>query len=183
MAMANPNPLSKSQNVDAAGATNDHSREQDMSPAQALRLAWIWWLSLLLAPCLLFLVVVWASLLGMMPDPKPAVAIGFSIASLVWLLIAVPGAFVLRNYCFKSYWEGRTVEPRSYVRGMLTIWVAPEIGGLLALVGCMASGQWMPCLLPAAVAFVLFTPFWPSGRAMVDPVGATDDDEVFRHPR
>jgi len=153
-----------------------------MSPGQALRLAWMWWVALLLIPFFVFVGGLWVLTLTEGAQ-RPAVAYGFFVASLVWMLVTVPGAFVLRNYCFKAYWAGRTVEPRSYLRGMLTIWLAPEIGGLLALVGVLLGRMWMPGLLPAAVAFMLFTPFWPNGRAMVATVGATEDDEVFRHPR
>ena len=171
-------------NPDSWSSANDNgpTGPDEMTPGQALRQAWLWWLALLLIPFFVFIGVVWVLSLTE-AEPRPSVSLGFFIASLVWMLVTVPGAFVLRNYCFKAYWEGRTVEPRSYVRGMLTIWLAPEVGGLLALLGVLLSRTWMPGLLPAAVAFMLFTPFWPTGRAMTEPVGMAEDDEVFRHPR
>lgn len=156
---------------------------EPLSSDDALRLAWIWWLALLLIPFVVFIVVVWLFMAGLTPAARPAVGLGFFVASLLWLLVTVPAAFMLRNYVFRAYWENQPVSPRSYLRGMLTIWLAPEIGGLIALAGCWASGEWMPNLLPAAVAFVLFTPFWPTGRAMYEPVGHEEDDEYFRYPR
>jgi len=155
---------------------------EDMTPQRALTLAWAWWIVLLLIPFVLFLITM-AALVSREDPGSDALSMGFFLASLLWLRTAIPGAFVLRSHCFKSYWQGRTVEPRSYLRGMVTVWLAMEIGGLIALTGCLVSGQLLPGLMSAAVAFMLFTPFWPSGHAMTDPVGAVDDDEVFRHPR
>lgn len=154
-----------------------------MTPEKALRLAWIWWTVLLLTPAALFVIVVWALVFGEAGEAQPALGQAFFFASSLWLLLAMPAAFLLRHHVFKSYWEGRTVDPASYLKGMLTIWLAPEVGGIIALLGVLLSRELLPGLLPAAVAFMLFTPFWPSGRAMVETVGASDDDEVFRHPR
>lgn len=175
--------MSHAQSQPEPTLSRDDEPDRELTPGQALRQAWLWWFVLLVVPFLVFMGVLWTRTLGVAPTPRPMLADVFFVVSLVWMLLTVPGAFLLRNYCFRSYWEGRTVEPRSYVRGMLTIWLATEIGGLLALLGCAISGTWMPCLLPAALAFMLFTPFWPTGRAMVDPVGMAEDDEVFRHPR
>jgi len=59
-----------------------------------------------------------------------------------------------------------------------------EVGGLLALAGCLVTQSLSPSLLPALVAFILFIPFWPSGRAMTTPCGAGDDDpENYVEPR
>ena len=147
----------------------------------ALRQAWLWWLLFLLAPFVLFLgalLVIGAS----EREPSPTLGNTFFMVSLLWL-ITVPGAFALRSYCFRAYFEGRPVEPRSYLRGMVTVWLSMEIGGLLALIGCLVSNTLMPCLLPAAVYFVLFTPFWPSGHAMEETTGREDDEQLFHYPR
>jgi hypothetical protein len=67
---------------------------------------------------------------------------------------------------------------------MLSVWLMMEVGGLLALVGCLVTQSLLPNLLPALVAFILFIPFWPSGRAMTTPCGADDDDpENYAEPR
>lgn len=159
-----------------------HGEAEEMTPERALRLAWIWWTVLLLLPAALFVVVMWALVFGVAPS-RPGVALTTFLLSLVWLLIATPVAFLLRHHVFRAYWEGHTVDPRSYLKGMITIWLAPEIGGIIALLGVLLSGELLPGVLPAAVAFILFAPFWPSGRAMVEARGASDDDQVFRHPR
>lgn len=164
-------------------AQGDRGNHRGMTPERALRLAWIWWLTLLLIPFVVFIAIVWLHIAGAVPPERPTLGMVFFGAALIWLLVMVPATFTLRNYVFREYWQGRPVEPGSYLRGMLTIWLAPEIGGLIALAGVLVSGQWMPCLLPAAAAFVLFTPFWPTGRAMFDPVGDKEDEEFFRYPR
>lgn len=153
-----------------------------MSMDRALRLAWIWWTVFLLTPAAVFVVVMWSLVFGTGAE-RETLGLVFFVASLVWLLFATPLAFLLRHHVFRSYWEGRTVDPESYLKGMITIWIAPEVGGIIALVGVLLSGSLLPNLLPAAVAFMLFAPFWPSGRAMVEARGLSDDDEVFRHPR
>lgn len=163
-------------------ATNPREGDREMTAQQALRKAWGIWLAMLLIPFVVFIALLWSLLWGEL-QPEGRLAVGFFWASMVWLLFAVPGAFILRNNMFKAYWNGETVDPTTYLRGMITIWLAPEIGGLLALIGCWISGTLLPGLFPAAIAFMLFTPFWPTGRAMSDPVGQADDDEIFRHPR
>jgi len=147
----------------------------------ALRRAWLWWVGLLLAPFVVFLAVLFI-LMGTDGTPRPGVANVFFMVSLLWLAVTVPLAFALRSYCFRAFWEGRPVEPSSYVRGMVTVWLSMEIGGLLALIGCLASFTLMPCMLPAAVAFMLFTPFWPHGNAMEAPEPPTDDEQLYHEP-
>jgi hypothetical protein len=102
---------------------------------------------------------------------------------MAYLAVAVPAAFFWRSREFKAYWQGHCVSPNRYLRGMLILWLTIEIGGIMALIGCFVSGSLLPNLLPAMVAFMLFTPFWPSGRAMTNPVGNDDDFEVYEEPR
>ncbi|MEX0652894.1 MAG: hypothetical protein WD534_00280 [Phycisphaeraceae bacterium] len=157
-----------------------------MTVDRALRLAWIWWTVFLLTPAALFVIAMWWLVFAVGEEGAAEHRLlgdVFFIASCIWLLVVTPAAFLLRYHLFKSYYEGRPVDPASYLKGMLTIWLAPEIGGIIALLGVLLSGSLLPGLLPAAVAFMLFTPFWPSGQAMVARVGAEDDEQVFRRPR
>ena len=150
---------------------------------QALSLAWASWFILLAIPALLFLAVMW-TFIG---DETHADQAGSPNAgsSSAWrtCAVAVPAAFFWRSREFKAYWEGNCVSPNRYLRGMLILWLTIEIGGVMALVGCFVTGSLLPNLLPAMVAFMLFTPFWPSGRAMTHPVGNDDDFEVYEEPR
>jgi hypothetical protein len=102
---------------------------------------------------------------------------------MIYLGIAVPGAFFWRSHYFKNYWAGKVVKPRDYFKGMFIIWLSMEIGGILALIGCLISNSLVPNILPALVAFMLFTPFWPTGRAMTNPMGNDPDSEIYEHPR
>jgi hypothetical protein len=99
------------------------------------------------------------------------------------MALVVPAAIFLRSYIFKAYWAGDTVHPKSYLKGMLGVWATIEIGGVLALVGCLVSHSLLPNLLPALVAFMLFTPLWPSGLAMVRHCGNQDDPSEYKEPR
>jgi len=147
----------------------------------ALRRAWAWWLALLVIPFVFFLSLLLYLSLG--PVKDPFIARAFFVASVVWLGIAVPISFFIRARYFKDYWAGGLTKPADYLRGSLSVWVTIEIGGLISLIGCFMSNSLTPNVLPAVVAFVLFTPFWPSGEAMTHALGAEDDPEIMRHPR
>ena len=156
---------------------------RQLNPAQALKIAWLAWITLLALPALVFLAVLWRFLDDETLPADPALAQRWFLACMGYLAIAVPAAFFWRSREFKAYWDGQVVSPNRYLRGMLTIWIATEIGGLMALIGCFVTESMLPNLLPAMVAFILFTPFWPSGRAMTHPVGADDDFESYEEPR
>jgi len=48
----------------------------------------------------------------------------------------------------------------------------------------IATNSLLPNLLPALVAFMLFLPLWPSGRAMIcSQRGNSDDPETYEEPR
>ena len=153
-----------------------------LTPGQALKIAWASWIALLALPALLFLAVMW-QLLDDDSAGNHLLAQKWFIVSMVYLAIAVPVAFFMRSRDFRDYYQGKVVSAGSYLRGMLTVWFACEIGGVIALVGCLVTRTLLPNLLPALVAFILFTPFWPSGRAMTHPVGNDDDFEIYEEPR
>jgi hypothetical protein len=158
------------------------SRTQ-LTPGQALRIAWISWLVLLAIPALTFLFVMW-SMIGNEGIPGDlAAGERWFLACMIYLALAVPAAFFWRSREFKCYWDGCVVSPKNYLKGMLIVWLTLEVGGLVALAGCMVTNSMTPNVLPALVAFILFTPFWPSGRAMTNPVGNDDDFEIYEEPR
>ena len=131
----------------------------------------------------MMLVVMWTLLDDESPVKDPAFAHQWFLTCMAFLAVAVPAAFFWRSREFKSYWDGQPVTPSHYLKGMLIVWLTLEVGGLMALAGCLMTGSLLPNLLPAMVAFILFTPFWPSGRAMTHPVGNDDDFEVYEEPR
>src|SRR5688500_4748457 len=157
-----------------AAAVPAQVRTDSMTRGQALRLAWVCWLMLLAIPALMFLVVLWQFIDDETTPRDPAMAQRWFLGCMAFLAIFVPASFFLRSREFKGYWSGECVSPASYLKGMLSVWLTMEIGGLLALAGCLVTGSLLPNLLPALVAFILFIPFWPSGRAMTTPCCADD---------
>ncbi len=155
----------------------------ELSPGQALRIAWCCWLMLLSIPALVFLIVMWRMMDGDVSGLDGIASERWFLVTMAYLAIAVPSSFFLRSHVFKAYWSGQCVQPRNYLKGMLTVWLAIEIGGIMALMGCLMTDSLLPNLLPAMVAFMLFIPFWPSGRAMTRPCGAADDPEEYEEPR
>lgn len=149
---------------------------------RALNRAWACYLVLLACPFVVFLSLI----LYLSRDPNPVLAgeaQTWFVIEMVWMGVAVPASFFVRSRLFKAYWMGGVVTPRNYLAGMLVVWIALETCGLLSLLVCFLTHTLIPNILPALLAFMLFTPFWPSGQAMVSAVGGEDDSEVFRHPR
>jgi hypothetical protein len=168
--------------MDAVAAVSARDRSE-LTPGRALRIAWLSWLSLAAIPFLLFIVVVLTLTANGSRPGNRALAERWFLFSMLYLALAVPCSFFLRSYVFKAYWAGEVVSPKNYLTGMLTIWMTIVAGGILALIGCWLSDSLLPNLLPALVAFMLFIPFWPSGRAMTRRVGNDDDPEHYEEPR
>jgi hypothetical protein len=151
----------------------------------ALSIAWWTWCALLALPCVLFLAVVWTLM-----DLESTTTAADQHLSHVWFIvvmaymaIGVPAAFFWRSRMFRGYWAGDIVSPKDYLMGMVTIWIALEIGGVMALLGCIVSGTLLPNLLPALLAFMLFTPLWPNGHSMTRPLHNERDPADYEDPR
>jgi hypothetical protein len=159
-------------------------RSEQITAELALRIAWISWLTMLAIPFVLFIAAVWIAM------GDDGIGRTFGTESRAWfyvavayLITAVPVSFFFRSHVFKAYWTGECVSPRNYLRGMLAMWLTIEVGGIIALLGCIATKSLLPNLMPALVAFMLFTPLWPSGRAMVRHCGSQEDPEMYEEPR
>jgi len=153
-----------------------------MSVAAAIRLAWACWLVLLVLPFFVFLYVLWTLGNSEAPTHSPQGEYWFK-AAMLYLLLVVPASFFWRGRVFKAYWSGQPVSPANYLSGMLAVWIALALGGILSLLGCLADKHLLPSLLPALVAFMFFVTLWPSGRAMVGTVGDQHDPAVYEEPR
>jgi hypothetical protein len=70
-----------------------------------------------------------------------------------------------------------------YLLGMLSVWVALNISGLIALLGCLATRTLLPNLLPAILGFGLFCVLWPNGHAMSRPLASEQDGADYEEPR
>ncbi len=158
--------------------------ESHLTAATALRYAWISWLTFLLLPFFLFLYVL-VNLTDIDENATRHLASAqiWFVVSMAYMAIVVPGAIFWRSRLFKPYWQGNTVSPNHYLKGMFLVWLSLEIGGLVSLTGCLVNHSLQPNLLPALVAFMLFTPLWPSGRAMTRHTGHLDDPEKYEEPR
>lgn len=141
-------------------------RRRYAEASRDIRAAWTWWWTMLLAP--------WAAvLMGAMmyslhggPDWTRATGVFFGVAT-VWIAGVAPGAMVLRSHCLRAMWRGRSLPADRYLRGMLTIWWALEIGILIAVTGALSTRTVLPCLMPAAVAWVWLAVLAPSDRAVM----------------
>lgn len=132
---------------------------------EAVVAAWAWWGTLIAVPIVVAGLGAWVlgPLEGVSTQLRGTV---FAVAAGLWVLGAGPAAFVLRSHCFRAAWQGRGVEPARYLRGVLTAWAAWEVGALLSVVGCLASGAWLPCALPGVLALMALVALPPSGRAV-----------------
>jgi hypothetical protein len=154
-----------------------------MSVSMALKIAWGCWIVLLVVPFGIFLALVWRlGVVEKMGAPPVGAGQGWFLAMSAYLLLVVPGSFFWRGHVFKAYWSGHPVAPGKYLEGMVSIWVALEVGGILSLVGCCVSNAMLPSLLPALIAFMFFVSMWPSGRAMFRRVGNHGDASIYEEP-
>jgi hypothetical protein len=164
--------------------TNMAAKESaGISAGTAIRLAWIIWLILLAIPFLLFLNVAWTLSAGETAAKLVNGSQAWFLTASVYLLVVVPVSFFWRGHVFKAYWSGKTVAPGKYLFGMVSVWMALEIGGIFSLIGCKVNESLLPNLLPALVAFMFFVTLWPSGRAMVRTVGGQEDPQFYEEPR
>jgi len=152
-----------------------------LSVATAIRIAWVTWIALLILPFLVFLAMIWQTTIVPTSEVSEK-GIGWFLASCLYLLLVVPTSFFWQSHVFKSYYTGETVAPGQYLFGKLSVWIALEVGGLFALVGCFVNNSPLPNLLPALMAFMFFVTFWPNGRAMVRHVGNSEDPGTYEEP-
>lgn len=106
-----------------------------------------------------------------------------SAMALVAVLPTLAG-FVHR-YIFQHRRTDRgTVTPEGYVLASLTLWAAISVAGIWSVVGCLASGEMIPHVLPLFIAMFLLLGMWPTGKAMVKPrsLESEDDTEILHIP-
>jgi hypothetical protein len=167
----------------ASRGAADSSQSRELTPQAASRYAWWTWLTLLLAPFLLFLFVAYRLMDETGTARNHSNSTAWFIGTMAYLAVVTPLAIFYRSRAFAAYWRGEPVAPRDYLRGNLAVWLALETGGILALVGCLMTDSLLPCMLAAMAAFMFFVPFWPSGTAMVRPVGDQEDTGRYEEPR
>ena len=121
--------------------TDSKGRVQ-LQPVDAIKAGWRSWITLLvIAAGALILVLatqpmVSAGQSGGNPGASPlagSVLVGVSIS---WLVLLGAVVLLLRSYCFRAVWDGRPVEPGSYLKGMYQVWGVLVFGGLLGVLAC-----------------------------------------------
>jgi hypothetical protein len=153
-----------------------------LSVKTALRLAWLFWAVLLLIPFLFLQWLIWRLATGQVIRPHADAAKWF-VAAMGYLVLIMPGSFFWRGHLFKDYWLGRPVTPHKYIVATISVGLALALGGIFSLTACLETGSFMPNLIPALLSLVLFALHWPTGRAMVRPVGHLEDPQIYEEPR
>ena len=163
--------------------TNTEQRRGILTPALAIRIAWLTFIFLLFLP-LILLAIVFAlySHPGMSPRLGHGATLWF-VLGMAYLALAVPAALFYRRHVCGAYARGGVVAPRQYLVGMLTVWLTLEIGVVVPIVGCYVTGSFQPVLVPAAVALVFLDTLWPGGRMMIGRLGGREDPEIYQPPR
>ncbi len=161
-----------------------HTDDNPMTPGHALRRSWVIYLTLLLIPFLVAMGLIFYLLTTDADAVNGRLNQGVFIAAMAWIIVALPAGFWIRYRLFQPYYQGQPVPPRNYLLGMLAIWLPLEIGSLMGLLGAFLGNSPTPNMIPAVLAFVLLTPFWPVGHAMSRPEGGNKDDfELYKEPR
>ncbi|MEM8783734.1 MAG: hypothetical protein AAGE65_12885 [Planctomycetota bacterium] len=89
----------------------------------------------------------------------------FGLATL-WTLIAVPAALMLKGQVVKAAWSSRPADPEAYLRSLVVVWAAIEVGAVLALIGCLLAGALMPGGLLAGVLLAMLFVLRPAEDAL-----------------
>jgi len=147
-----------------------------------LRAAWSAYVVLLFFPFTLLAVVVAFKNSGIAPSHSHGVD-PWLLLTTAYLVVGTTTALFYRRRLCGAYFRGEAVTPRQYLLGMLTIWLALEVGMILSIVGCYVTASFLPDLLPAIVAFVFFITLWPTGKMMVTHVGNSNDAQIYEEPR
>ena len=153
-----------------------------LSVKAALRVSWLFWALLLVIPFLFLQWLIWRLATGQVIRPHADAAKWFG-AAMGYLVLIVPGSFFWRGHLFKDYWLGRPVTPNKYIVATISVGLALAFGGIFSLIGCLVTGSFMPNLIPALLSLALFALHWPTGRAMVRPVGHLEDPQIYEEPR
>lgn len=144
----------------------DRKGHTDLLPAEALKTGWRFWIALLVVSVVGLLAVFLTQ--PSSPEAGPTGLAGRVVVgvALAWLVLLGAAVLVLRSYCFRALWDGRPVEPGSYLKGMYQVWGVLTVGSLLSVLGALLMGAVLPGGLVVIVAVLLLVFSRPSGRAL-----------------
>ena len=147
--------------------TDSKGRTQ-LQPSDAIKAGWRSWIGLLAVASVALIAV-----LATQPMSSAGQAGGNSLAgavlvgvSIAWLVLMGAVVLLLRSYCFQAVWDGRAVEPGSYLKGMYQVWGVLALGAILGCLGALLMGAVMPGVLVALVAILALVFSRPNGRAL-----------------
>jgi hypothetical protein len=152
--------------------TTDRKGRTERLPAEALASGWRWWVAIVvIASAGLVLIVLTQPASGDTAPQAGVSPVGFAGSvliglSLAWLLLLGGVVLILRSYCFRALWDGRPVEPGSYLKGMYQVWGVLAVGALLAVLGAVLMESLMPGGLVVMGAILLLVFARPSARAL-----------------
>ena len=148
--------------------TTDSKGRTQLTPKEAIKAGWRSWIGLVVVAAGALILVVatqpvagadvsdWGSLAG-------SVLVGIAI---VWLVLLGAVVLLLRSYCFAAMWDGRAVEPGSYLKGMYQVWGVLVAGGSMAVLGAILMGSMMPGVLVGLASLSALVFSRPNGRAL-----------------
>lgn len=147
--------------------TDSKGRTQ-LEPSDAMKVGWRSWIGLLAVSAGALIVVLATQPMSNAGQSGAgslagAVVVGVSIT---WLVLMGGVVLLLRSYCFQAVWDGRPVEPGSYLKGMYQVWGVLALGAVLGSLGALLMGAVMPGVLVALVAILALVFSRPDGRAL-----------------
>lgn len=146
--------------------TTDRKGQTELLPQEALAAGWRSWIALVvLSSAGLIAVLASQSASGEEGSGRLAGMVLVGIA-LVWLVLLGGVVLILRGYCFRALWDGRPVEPGSYLKGMYQVWGVLAFAALLAVLGSLLMGAVLPGALVVLVALMLLVFARPNGRSL-----------------
>lgn len=146
----------------------DRKGRTELLPQEALAAGWRLWASLLVVSVGGLIAVLWtqpASAAASAADGRLAGSVLVGLA-MVWLVLLGAAVLILRSYCFRAQWDGRPVEPGSYLKGMYQVWGVLVVGALLSVLGAILMGSVLPGGLVVLAVLLLLVFARPSGRAL-----------------
>lgn len=149
---------------------------------RAILWAWVAWVTLLLVPLAALGLAIFFVLNSPATAGRTDLARGFAWGIAAYMAVAVPLMFFWRGRRFRGYWRHEPVQPRTYLLGMIGVWAALSLGGLLGAIATFVSRTLVPNSLIALVALVALMALWPKGNAMVRPVGNPGDVGTYEEP-
>lgn len=147
--------------------TDSKGRSQLM-PIDAIKIGWRSWISLLVVAVVALIAVLATQPMSNLGEPGSGSLAGSLLVgvSIAWLVLMGAVVLLLRSYCFQSLWDGRPVEPGSYLKGMYQVWGVLVLGALLGVLGAVLMGSLMPGGLVALSALLALIFLRPDRRAL-----------------